>query len=64
MGTLNEKSDEKHGHLSIDPYQVDTGAQLVSGDDSPLDLTESLRIRYVLVRRVSLELTNSNEDGK
>jgi hypothetical protein len=52
MGTLSEKSDEKHGHLSIDSYQIDTGAQLVSGVHSPLDLTESLRIKYVRVRGV------------
>ena len=49
MGSLSEKSDGKHGHLSIDPYQIDTGAQLVSGVDSPLDLAESVRIKYVLV---------------
>ena len=47
MGPLSEKSDEKRAHLSIDSYQVDTGAQLVSGVQSPLDPTESLRIRYV-----------------
>ena len=47
MGPLSEKSDEKRAHLSIDSYQVDTGALLVSGVHSPLDPTESLRIRYV-----------------
>ena len=47
MGPLSEKSDEKRAHLSIDSYQVDTGARLVSGVDSPPDQTESLRIRYV-----------------
>jgi hypothetical protein len=47
MGSLSEKVDEKHGHLSIDPYQVDTGAQLVSGVHSRLDPIESLKIRYV-----------------
>ena len=47
MGPLSEKSDEKRARLSIDAYQVDTGAWLVSGVHSPLDQTESLRIRYV-----------------
>jgi hypothetical protein len=45
----SEKSDEKRGHLSVDSYQVDTGAELASGVHSQLDLTESLRIRYVRV---------------
>lgn len=47
MGSFSEKSDEKRGHLSVDSYQVDTGAQLVSGVDSALDQAEALRIRYV-----------------
>jgi hypothetical protein len=46
MGSPSEKVDEKHGHLSIDPYQVDTGALLVSGVHSRLDPIESLKIRY------------------
>jgi hypothetical protein len=49
MGSLSEKSDEKPSHLAVDSYQVDTGAQLVSGVDSALDQAESLRIRYVEV---------------
>ncbi len=49
MGSLSEKSDEKRAHLSIDSYQADTGAQLVSAVHSPLDPGESLRIRYVRV---------------
>ena len=51
MGSLSEKSDEKRSHLAVDSYQVDTGAQLVSGVDSALDQAESLRIRYVGVWR-------------
>jgi len=64
MGSLSEKSDEKRDHLSIDSYQVDTGAQLVSGVHSPLDQTESLRIRYVRYSGRYLGLTISNEGGK
>ena len=64
MGPLSEKSDEKRAHLSIDSYQVDTGAQLVSGVHSPLDQTESLRIRYVGYSGRYLGLTISNEGGK
>jgi len=45
MGPLSEKSDEKRARLSIDSYQVDTGAHLVSGVHPPLDQRESLRIR-------------------
>ena len=49
MGSFSENSDEKPGHLSVDSYQVDTGAQLVTGVDSVLDRAEALRIRYVSV---------------
>jgi len=52
MGSFNEKSNEKRGHLSVDSYQVDSGAQLVSGIDSALDQVESLQIRYVGVQSV------------
>ena len=47
MGPLSEKSDEERAHLSIDSYQVDTGARLAYDVHSPLDQTESLGIRYV-----------------
>lgn len=47
MGSLSEKSDEQRSHLAVDSYQVDTGAELVSGVDSALDKVESLRIMYV-----------------
>jgi len=51
MGSLSKKRDETRtrSHLSIDSYQVDTGAQLVAGVYSSLDSTESLRIRYVRI---------------
>jgi hypothetical protein len=47
MGSLSEKSDEQRSHLAVNSYQVDTGAELVSGVDSALDKVESLRIMYV-----------------
>ena len=62
MGPLSEKSDEKRAHLSVDSYQVDTGAQLVSGVQSPLDPTESLRIRYVPYAGRYSRLTFSNKE--
>ena len=49
MGPLSDKSDKEHGHLFVDSYQVDTGAQLVSGVHSPLDMAESMRIRYLRI---------------
>ena len=49
MGPLSDKSDKEHGHLFVDSYQVDTGAQLVSGIHSPLDMAESMRIRYLRI---------------
>ncbi|KAI9510185.1 MFS general substrate transporter [Russula earlei] len=52
MGLPDEKSDEKHGHLSFDTQQVDTGAQLVAGTHSSLDPTESLRIRRKIDRHI------------
>ena len=64
MGSLSEKSDEKRAHLSIDSYQADTGAQLVSGVHSPLDPTESLRIRYVQVCGVSFGTHNFEQRRK
>jgi hypothetical protein len=56
MDSFSEKGDEKHEHLFIDFHQVDTGAQLVSVAHSPLDLTESLRIRYLRTCGVLLRL--------
>ena len=64
MGSLNEKSNEMRGPLSVDPYQVDTGAQLVSGIDSALGQAESSRIRYVEYAERYLRLTISNKGGK
>jgi hypothetical protein len=66
MGSLSETSDEKHGHLFVDSYQVDTGANLVSGVHLPLDLTESLRIRYLRICGVLLlfGLMISSKGGK
>ncbi|KAI0305253.1 MFS general substrate transporter [Multifurca ochricompacta] len=52
MGSFSEKSDEKHGHVSIDSDQVDTGAQLVAGISSSLDADESLRIRRKIDRHI------------
>ena len=62
MGPLSEKSDEKRAHLSVDSYQVDTGAHLVSGSYSPLDQAESLRIRYVSYAERYSRLTFSNKE--
>jgi hypothetical protein len=64
MGPLSEKSDEKRAHQSVDFYQVDTGAQLVSGGYLPLDQTESLRIRYVSYagRYSRLKFSNKEEN--
>jgi hypothetical protein len=45
MGSIDEKSDEKHGQIFIDTQQVDTGAQLDASLNIPLDPNESLRIR-------------------
>ena len=45
MGALNETSDEKRSHVSIDSEQVDTGAQLDASLRTLLDTNESLRIR-------------------
>jgi len=64
MGSFSDKSDEKRGHLSVDSYQVDTGAQLVSGVDSALDQAESLRIRYVGVCRALFETHNFEQRRK
>jgi len=64
MGSFSDKSDEKRGHLSVDSYQVDTGAQLVSGVDSTLDQAESLRIRYVGVCGALFETHNFEQRRK
>ena len=45
MGALNETSDVKRSHISIDSKQVDTGAQLDASLRTVLDTNESLRIR-------------------
>jgi len=45
MSFFSETGDEKHGHVSFDSRQVDTGAQLDASIDTPLDPGESLRIR-------------------
>ncbi|KAN0129723.1 major facilitator superfamily [Lactarius tabidus] len=52
MGSFSEKSDEKLARVSIDPDQVDTGAQLVAGVTSPLDPEESLRIRRKIDKHI------------
>ena len=44
MGSFGEKGDEKRAHVSIDSRQVDTGAKLDAGLNTPLDPVESLRI--------------------
>jgi hypothetical protein len=59
MGSFRDK-----GHLFVDPYQVDTGAQLVSGVHPPLDMAESLRIRYLRICGVLLGLMISSKGGK
>jgi hypothetical protein len=45
MDSFDKTSDEKHGHVSIDSQQVDTGAQLDASLHTQLDPGESLRIR-------------------
>jgi hypothetical protein len=48
MRFFNETSDEKHGHVSIDSKQLDTGAQLdASLHTQLLDPSESSKIRRV-----------------
>ena len=37
MGSIDKKSDEKHGHLSIGSQQVDSGAQLDASPHTQLD---------------------------
>jgi hypothetical protein len=68
MGSSSETSasDEKHGHLFVDSYQVDVGANLVSGVHPPLDLIEASRIRYLQICRVLLlfGLMISSKGGK
>jgi hypothetical protein len=51
MGAFSETSDEKRIHVSINSQQVDTGAQLDASLQTPLDRSESLRIRWVCARR-------------
>ncbi|KAI0032038.1 MFS general substrate transporter [Vararia minispora EC-137] len=48
MSSVDQKSlqDEKHPHgVAVDTRQVDTGAQLVAGEDVELDAAEANRIR-------------------
>ncbi|KAI0268093.1 MFS general substrate transporter [Gloeopeniophorella convolvens] len=52
MGSFSEKSDEKHDRVSVDSYQVDTGAQLVAGLSSQLDPKEALRIRRKIDKHI------------
>jgi hypothetical protein len=59
MGSFNEESDEKHGPVSVDSQEVDTGAQLDASLHAPLDPAEALRIRWVRVRRGFVTLTIS-----
>jgi hypothetical protein len=44
MGLFSDTSDEKR-HVSIDPQQLDTGAQLDASFHTQLDPGESLKIR-------------------
>jgi hypothetical protein len=64
MGSFSENSDEKPGHLSVDSYQVDTGAQLVTGVDSVLDRAEASRIRYVPVGVCGALFDTHNSENK
>jgi hypothetical protein len=64
MGSFNEESDEKHGPVSVDSQEVDTGAQLDASLHAPLDPAEALRIRWVRVRRTLCHAYDFNEDGK
>jgi hypothetical protein len=45
MSFFSETGDEKHGHVSFDSQEVDTGAQLDASIHTPLDPGEFLRIR-------------------
>ena len=47
MGSFEEKNDEKRDQVFIDTQQVDTGAQLDASLRTPLDPSESVRIRRV-----------------
>ena len=50
MGRASETSDEKaeaSNHVFIAVKDVDTAAELVSGDQGVLDIEESLRVRCV-----------------
>ncbi|KAH9991575.1 MFS general substrate transporter [Russula vinacea] len=52
MDSFDKTSDEKHGHVSIDSQQVDTGAQLDASLHTQLDPGESLRIRRKIDRHL------------
>jgi hypothetical protein len=61
MSFLSEKGDEKHGHLSLDSYQVDRGAELIVGAHSQLDPAESLRIKYVRAMKSIFETLRDSQ---
>jgi ACS family allantoate permease-like MFS transporter len=52
MRFFSETSDEKHGHVSVDSKQLDTGAHLDACLHTQLDPGESLRIRRKIDRHI------------
>lgn len=54
MGTSSEAGDEKstkfgHERLAVSTREVDTAAELLYGEQGPLDPVEALRVRSVVV---------------
>jgi hypothetical protein len=57
MGTSSEASDEKHesgkhDFVAVSTKEVDTAAELGSGDQGPFDAAESLRVRRKIDKHI------------